>query len=133
MKDIFVYGTLMNEEVFSHFANGKFEKYEATLSDYKRVKVIGKSYPAIRPNSSCCVEGLLITGLSSRNLEILDEFEGEFYDRVPVVVDISQDEQHSCEAYVFKEEYEYMLSNESWCNNTFREKYLKDYLRGHVV
>ena len=59
----------------------------AILHSYIRHKVLHVDYPAIIPsNTSSCVRGTLVTGLTDGDIWRLDIFEGDEYDRRSVTV-----------------------------------------------
>ena len=129
MKNIFVYGSLMNDEVFSCLIRGKFKRCFATLYGYKRTKIVGKNYPAIRRSFHCKVNGILIMGLSYRHLIVLDRFEGSLYKRISVSVYTSQGKKRSCDTYFFKENYQHLLKVDEWCNDYFRDNHMVSFIK----
>lgn len=133
MKDIFVYGTLLNDEVLKILFGSTLTKYRARLPGYKRVKVRGEPYPAIRADGSSGVDGALITGLSSDDLIRLDQYEGRYYKRESVVVYINGNVPQHCQTYVFRPQYYEFLSSEAWCNKSFRKEHMQFFLSGLVV
>ncbi len=131
MKEIFVYGTLLNDEVLEIILEYIPVKHSARLDGYKRVKVRGENYPAILADKNSEVEGALITALSDIDLKRLDEYEGGYYERIPVVVTMPGEVSQQCMTYVFRAEYCQLLSSEAWSNGHFREKHLQQFLRGN--
>lgn len=65
----------------------------AILSGFSRHRVIACDYPAITPDPSGSVRGLLVTGLNQGDLHRLDKFEGDEYSRVSVEVAIAAGER----------------------------------------
>lgn len=130
MKHVFVYGTLLNDEVFRLFVAGQFKKTIASLWGYQRVKVKGECYPAIVPDKRSMVEGLLIYDLMDKDIHALDHYEGDYYQRQTVTVTLPNDESQTCEAYVFKPEYQFLLVNEPWSNQLFRRQHLAPFIQG---
>ncbi len=74
------------------------EAQEAVLSGYRRylvvdeeypgIRVVDEEYPGIRPSSveNSEVSGLLIVGLTNYEVSIMDSYEGDAYQRLPVEV-----------------------------------------------
>ncbi len=125
---LFAYGSLINDEILMSLLGRRLTKTTVTLINYKRVKVAGEEYPAIRPNQGSIVEGILISGLSSDDIRCLDHYEGDCYERIPVTVVTADNKQQHCETYIFKPEYYDMLSNEDWCNEEFRNHHMQQFL-----
>ncbi|MDA9557645.1 gamma-glutamylcyclotransferase [Vibrio sp.] len=143
MGTIFVYGSLMNEEVFTQIVNGHFRKEKGTLAGYKRVKIKGHSFPAIYPvkdrnfkssdvedssiQEGSSVDGIVIYDVDQSSLGALDDFEADFYDRTAVDVDTVSGTV-SCYAYVFDLVHQDILSDQEWDNDSFRRDHLSDFL-----
>jgi len=121
---LFVYGTLMNDEVMSELIGRIVESSTATLAEFKCLSVSGQSYPGIRPSKGSRVDGLLLHGLSRAEMKILDNYEGDQYQLESVSVDVRVDRPVKCLTYVFKPEFYHQLSDESWCNHAFRKNHL---------
>lgn len=129
MKDVFVYGTLLNDEVLEVILGHTPTKCSAQLHGYKRVKVLGQMYPAILPDENSKVDGAILTELTARDLKRLDEYEGLYYERMPVLVSVAGDLSQHCTTYIFRSEYYKLLSSETWSNKNFRENCLQQFLR----
>ncbi len=61
---------------------------DASLSAYARFLVRGASYPGIVPALESSVEGTLYEGLFDAEWQLLDEYEGDLYERRNVVVTV---------------------------------------------
>ncbi len=64
------------------------EAQEAVLSGFRRYLVVDEVHPGIRPSSveSSEVSGLLLVGLTNYEISIMDRYEGDEYQRLPVEV-----------------------------------------------
>ena len=58
----------------------------AVLDGYARRLVQGEVYPAITPRLDEQVAGMLYRNLSAVETRLLDAFEGEIYERLPVIL-----------------------------------------------
>lgn len=77
---IFSYGTLMFPAVMEILLGQCFVGRPVIARGFTRHPVIGQVYPGILAASEYHrLEGVLWSGLSSRHLSILDEFEDDFY------------------------------------------------------
>lgn len=129
--NLFVYGTLMDDEIMRHVSGRHFRCEPATLEGYVRKKVRGEVYPAIIPRAGDKVSGLLCYSVGGRALKRLDRFEGAPYERSPVRVVTAQGQIVPAEAYLFTEQNRSLLSDEDWhfeafrstAKRYFREKY----------
>ena len=131
MKNLFVYGSLINQEVLACLIEGPFRKIEATLDAYKRVKVNNATFPALIRDNKSRVEGLLIFGLTPGQIQTLDDFEGDYYKRITVEVNTKDKQREQCETYLFRDEYQHLLKDQEWDNRIFRENHLQAFIRRH--
>jgi len=128
MNTIFVYGTLLNNEILDIILGHTPEKHTAYLEGYKRVTVLGEKYPAIFPEEGCTVAGALITGLNDADIARLDDYEDICYSRQAVVVTLEDSTPHDCMTYIYRPYYYDDLSDNAWSNNDFREHHLQAFL-----
>jgi gamma-glutamylcyclotransferase (GGCT)/AIG2-like uncharacterized protein YtfP len=86
--DVFVYGTLMADNVVLQLTGRAFERHPARLHGYRRVEEPG-SYPYILPSAADTVTGSLLREVDGRAMEALDRYEGEgdLYFRVETVAE----------------------------------------------
>lgn len=129
MSAIFIYGTLLNNEVLNLIVSTSYKKRDAKLLGYRRVRVFGEVFPAIYPSKESSVKGALLTDVSDDDIQSLDEYETEglLYTRTPVNV-IVDHAVYDCEAYVLREEHYDLLTNESWDNQVFREQCMHQFV-----
>lgn len=121
-RPLFCYGSLMHDAVFKRVLNSTSMPVNkpANLEGYKRFKVPGQLYPGITVSSNDSVNGLLVFLESERDYKVLDNYEGDEYQRITVFVYI--DELHpsvECDAYLFLGE----PSKEEWSFKEFLESY----------
>lgn len=127
MKNIFVYGTLMFDEVWRQLISNHYRRIDAELTGFKRLKVKGEDYPGIIPSEGKRVSGELIFNVSTDDVKQLDIFEGEYYRRDKVTI-ISGKIAYLAETYVFKERYCSLLSKEEWSARAFQKSGLSSFL-----
>jgi gamma-glutamylcyclotransferase (GGCT)/AIG2-like uncharacterized protein YtfP len=80
--NVFVYGSLMADEVVSVLLERVPPSVPAVLPGYQRHSIKGRVYPAIVPAEEKRVIGKVLFDLMDNELEILDEFEDVEYNRV---------------------------------------------------
>jgi len=99
----FFYGTLMAFPILSRVIYGtqycdpwqkeRLRIRPAILYDHCRHRVRGVDYPGVIPQQGKCVRGTVVEGLSKMDIEKLDYFEGNEYDRRMVAVKVLLDEK----------------------------------------
>jgi hypothetical protein len=118
---MFFFGTLMDGDVLDAVLGHPMpaEALEpARLSGWKRVAMAGRAYPMLIPHPAGWVEGCLVRGLSARDRQRLDHYEGPEYRAGIVKVRLLQDGQaveaatYLCHAGVTPSREEWRL--ESW-------------------
>ena len=106
----------------------EFRFVEANLRGYARFTVKGESYPGIIPATDAVTEGIIYFDVDELSLERLDEFEGDLYQRTPILVKTAEKEILNAETYVIKPEYRDYLSTNGWDVNKFTKTYLETFL-----
>lgn len=76
---IFVYGSLMFDQVWSRVVQGSYSSVRATLTDHRRYVVQDETYPAVMPLPGSMVYGLLYMNVDQQDILRLDAFEGSQY------------------------------------------------------
>lgn len=117
---VFVYGSLMAEEVVQVLLRRQPERRPATLHGYRRHRIQKRVYPAIIPATPAdSVQGWVLLGLDQREMHILDEYEDVDYYRTtehPVFEDGSS--VAAC-VYVWVEQLRHLLYGD-WDYQEFR-------------
>ena len=147
----FVYGTLMSKEVLQTLL-GRLPEMDPRPAylppEYSRHPVKGRVFPAVilhrgdahRDNKAVeeRVGGILLSGISSEELKILDWFEDTAYDRCSVPVSLLNDdcgvetEIVEADVYLWNAGAEYLDLDSSWDFEEFCTEKLSWYLRSTV-
>jgi gamma-glutamylcyclotransferase (GGCT)/AIG2-like uncharacterized protein YtfP len=128
---LFTYGTLTFPEVWQRISIGTFPSQPAVLRGYSMFRVKDAVYPGIvRGSDADEVRGILYSGLDEDTLFELDTYESSFYQRLPVVVAVDDNEACECHAYVVPESRRDLLTDERWDPDWFRQHELDKYLHG---
>ena len=98
ISKLFVYGTLQLPEIIEKIAGQQFPAQTAYLSGYRCGLIERADFPGILPCENSTVSGLLLNGLTCAQLDKLDEYEGELYQRIKVPVSTGTDQ---CNAWVY--------------------------------
>ena len=126
---IFVYGTLLIPSVMYAVTAREFCFKNAILRGYARFTVKGESYPGIIPATDAVTEGVIYFDVDESSLERLDAFEGDLYQRTPILAEIKGGKIFNAEAYVVKPEFRNHLSSSEWNIYEFIQKHLEAFLK----
>ncbi|XP_076937316.1 AIG2-like protein D [Bidens hawaiensis] len=87
IRSVFVYGSLLADDVVRALLRRIPQNSPATLNGYHRFSVKGRVYPAILPVENKKVTGRVLLDITAPELDILDKFEDYEYGRE--LVDVS--------------------------------------------
>jgi gamma-glutamylcyclotransferase (GGCT)/AIG2-like uncharacterized protein YtfP len=115
MVNIFTYGSLMFDPIWTRVVAGSYERGKAILPGYDRKAVQGESYPVLIPSSPLSlVQGIVYFDILSSDLSRLDDFEGQCYFRKTERIITEDKNVIFAEVYVLKEEYYGIISHKEW-------------------
>ncbi len=113
--NIFTYGSLMFDQVWSKVVKGTYTKTRARLFCYQRRRLSGETYPALIPGSrDDYVDGIVYFNIDPTDSKRLDRFEGIYYAKKLVTCILPDGRLVSAHVYVFKQEYSALVDEESW-------------------
>lgn len=128
---VFVYGTLMDDEIGGLMGLGRYGMARAALHGFCRKRVREEVYPGLIEDEDGVVAGLVYFDVADDDVSRLDSFEGEEYERIRVTVLLESKSPLTCETYLFREEFRHRLMDEEWDPETFHEagrnRFIKDY------
>ncbi|XP_078175893.1 AIG2-like (avirulence induced gene) family protein isoform X2 [Carex rostrata] len=102
--NVFVYGSLLADEVVHVLLTRAPSSSPALLPNFHRFSVKGRVYPAILPVENKSVSGKVITGITDEELVILDNFEDVEYVRRSVEITLlDTSEKMLAETYVWSD------------------------------
>ncbi len=128
---LFVYGSLQHPLVWQRLIDRDCREQQAVLTGWKAVKVKHQDYPGLAQADNGKVFGILKSGLSAADFEILDKFEGEQYRRIQLAVTDADRLVQQAYVYIFKEDYLPQLSSQIWSYQKFRQQCLPGFLKQH--
>ncbi len=130
--NLFTYGSLMFDEIWSRLVRGDYTKRSARLHGFTRRRIRDDVYPVIfRSNHSEWVDGVIYFGVSDEDLRRLDAFEAHAYDRQPHIVIVEGSEEHPADAYVLKDSYRYLANESEWDPQWFAREALPVFTRSY--
>ncbi len=131
MTHVFTYGSLMFEQVWNEVVRGNYRSCPGTVSGFVRLSIQYEHYPAMLPGPvSSKVEGILYLDIDAEDLTRLDQFEGSIYDRRDVQV-MTDNNIHAAQAYVLKDSYRNLVSEQEWDPEKFQDEGILQFLGGY--
>jgi len=127
--NLFAYGTFLIPEVMYAVTTRKFRFENAILRGYARFKMKGELYPGIIPITDAVTKGIIYFDVDELSLERLDAFEGDLYQRTPILAEMKSGEIFNVEAYVIKPKFRNYLSSSEWNIKEFTQKHLEAFLK----
>ena len=128
-NQLFAYGTLMFSEVWLHLIGRECSRMEVKLQNHSAFIVNGYTFPGLRKTKdNHYVPAILYSGITKKDWDILDAFEDDFYERVPVKVHSEKNIIYSAYTYIMKPENYGKLSREIWDADWFKKNMLGQYM-----
>jgi gamma-glutamylcyclotransferase (GGCT)/AIG2-like uncharacterized protein YtfP len=124
---LYAYGTLQNRAVIALIVGRELVGHPARLAGYSRYRVIGRVYPAIVAAPASEVDGVLYSDLDAVEVERLDLYEGDLYERLELPVQVGE-RVVTAHCYVLRPEHGHHLSGEPWDLAAFEREHLANYL-----
>ncbi|MFH0728902.1 MAG: gamma-glutamylcyclotransferase family protein [Pseudomonadota bacterium] len=129
--NIFLYGSLMYEVVWSRVVKGRYAAYPSLIRGWRRCCVTGEDYPAaIAGNGS--IEGVVRIGISPADVTALDRFEGDEYSRVSCTAETLSLEKFDAWFYRFNDAYYHRLSDREWNRTEFEQSGLSRFITSYT-
>ncbi|XP_058113505.1 AIG2-like protein D [Magnolia sinica] len=126
---VFVYGSLLEDEVVQALLKRVPQSSPALLNGYHRFSIKGRVYPAILPIENKKVTGRVLLGITDPELHVLDTFEDVEYERENVEISlIDGSEKLQVHAYVWGNKNDPSLHGE-WDFEEWRRLHMADFLR----
>jgi gamma-glutamyl AIG2-like cyclotransferase len=124
---LYAYGTLQVPEIFRRIVGRSLPSHPARLEGYARYRVCDRVYPAIVEQPGGCVTGVVYSGLERAELERLDWYEGDLYERRSLWL-WQEKSQVNAQVYVLSHAHRDQLSTLPWDLETFNREHLASYL-----
>lgn len=129
----FVYGTLLYPENLRVLLGRVPPIVPAEVSGFARFSIADEQYPGvIRAGPESSVRGALLTGLSADEMDLLDAFEGDEYERVVVeATPVAGGDPAKTGVYLFKRTE--ALTQAPWDPEAFRGAHLEEWTSSCVA
>ena len=130
--NIFTYGSLMFERVWSRVVVCVYERLNVTMCGYKRRKLKERTYPAVIPGTrSDSIDGVLYLKVQPEDLLRLDRFEGNYYQKEKAECRIPGGKITGAWVYVLKDRYSDLLEDAPWDPAWFAETEIRSFLKSY--
>ncbi len=123
--NIFVYGTLQNQEVIKALVARELPHKKATLNDFRVFGLNNRYYPAIISSTGSTAQGYLLLDIDDKSLRTITAWEGDEYKPTTVTI---EGEKVTC--FVWMASHEAFIDN--WDNEMFRRQYMKHLVRTKI-
>jgi gamma-glutamylcyclotransferase (GGCT)/AIG2-like uncharacterized protein YtfP len=127
--NLFCYGSLQFPTVMRAVVGRDFEAERAALVGYARYRVRDAEYPGLVPEPGARTEGTLYRGLDDAAIRALDHFEGAFYARLTLEIELASREREAAEVYVVVPARRGELSRDPWDAAHFERHDLERFMR----
>ncbi len=134
--NIFAYGSLMYCPVWHAVAACQCRTSQAVLQDAAALDIKGEVYPGLTELLGARCDGILYYDVPPDALQRLDIFEGSYYQRRPILVDLPDGTQAPAEAYYVSQDQLHTVLTTPWDAKSFASAHLANFTaiarRGHV-
>ncbi|WP_028582552.1 gamma-glutamylcyclotransferase family protein [Desulfogranum japonicum] len=134
MSHVFTYGSLMFPQVWNRVVQGRYNAQRVALRGFERKCVKGEEYPVIHPvdDTWSLVQGVLYRDVGEEDLQRLDVFEGEYYQRQTRMVMSEGGYVEPAEVYVVHEDFTHIIDHRPWDVERFKEHGIQKFLQLYV-
>jgi gamma-glutamylcyclotransferase (GGCT)/AIG2-like uncharacterized protein YtfP len=112
--NLFTYGTLMFPEVWARAAREECAARKAVLYGYEVRRLSGVEFPGLIEAPETSTPGLVYLDVSPEAIVRLDAYEDDFYDRIPVVVELENGDPLEAQVYLISPEHRFMVLPDRW-------------------
>ena len=125
---LFCYGTLCFPQVIRSVIGTVPDSIAVRLEGYACYEVYGVTYPAIIPEHTATVAGIMYLGLDARQLKSIDNYESMQYERLPVHVVDNEGKLHKAWSYVLAPGQYHRIKKQPWSIERFAKNDLDKYI-----
>ncbi len=130
--NIFTYGSLMFSPVWDRIVTGNYLASSAVLHGYARRAVVDQDYPvAYAAEPEDCIHGIVYYEVEPDDVRRLDWFEGDYYQRISVKLELPQLRATIADVYIVKQRHQGIISDRHWDPENFRINALSEFMAGY--
>ena len=122
MKNLFVYGTLMNDEIQEALVGRSFKKSAAAVDGFIASDLEGRYSPGLKRKEDSVVNGYVLHDVDDESFQIIKAWENDDYELIQV--EPNNGDFGECSTYLWKSD----ILNTPWDNENFRENHMQWYL-----
>jgi len=123
--NIFVYGTLMHDEVTLALVGKKFRKTPAVLKGYFVSKIANRAAPGMVVKKDTEARGFILSDVDEESIAVIDVWETNDYIAKQV---IPKESKEACSAYIWKGD----ITGEPWSDEEYLNNHLQQYLETDI-
>lgn len=124
---LFTYGSLMFSQVWTTVVRGEYKKQPARLQGHQRRRIKGETYPAaIAAGLDNFIDGQLYMNISSEDMQRLDTFEGDDYEKSDAPVTMADNNVVVAAVYLYR--HHERLEAQEWDVQWFEREGIKTFL-----
>ena len=112
-SNLFTYGSLMYDEIWTRLTTDKYKKIQAELDGYVRKSIKGEVFPALIKGDGS-TSGILYLDVSKEDMQTIDIFEGDIYKRIEGKVLTENGKCLTCFFYVLLDSCFHIISDDEW-------------------
>lgn len=101
----------------------------AQLAGYQRYRVKSRVFPGIIVDANGLVSGVLYRDLTPKHMQLLDDYESDFYQRIEVMVRTQDAQSELAFTYVIPENARRLLTAQPWDPDQFVRHELAGYVQ----
>jgi gamma-glutamylcyclotransferase (GGCT)/AIG2-like uncharacterized protein YtfP len=130
MNNVFAYGTLMMQEVFTIVTGREHDQIPARVYGFSRYSFRDRVYPAMVASSGAdFVDGVIYACLPKDSIEALTDFEDQRYRKITVNAELKESGvKTEAAAFVLPNDSASLIRETEWSLAEFTEKNLESYL-----
>lgn len=129
--NLFVYGSLMYEEIWRRLVSREFQRMPARLDGYRRLRIRGEDYPGLVKGAGT-VSGRVWLGVDEDTLKRIDRFEAECYRRVSGRVVNDAGVEMPADFFEIKESHMSLVEDVEWDTREFERSGLARFVAGYA-
>lgn len=129
MPHVFVYGTLLADEMMRTVTGNEFQAVSAVAQGYRRAYLADRVYPGIVLDAASEVPGAVYLDVDEESLYRLDYFEGPEYVRDTLATLLDDGREVLAEAYIIPPACSHLLTDVPWTLEYFLAQDLSAFVR----
>lgn len=130
--NVFTYGSLMFSPVWDRVVSGNYLASSAVLHGYTRRAVVDQHYPvAFAANRQDFIQGIVYFDVEPADVHRLDYFEGEYYQRISVELNLPQLGKTTADIYIVQQRHQRIISDQAWDPENFQQNVLSEFMTAY--